>query len=213
MMMPPEDIDTLADKAQANLHEGVQYSRRRFLGTWLALALLALLTGILGFVALSTESENDEQAREIARLANARGVATQQQADDIEAYLRGEQGLPGVPGADGEDGTPGLPGTGAPGEPGISVRSGNGDRLVHRGRLDRVWQDQWVRQGFRASLGRREQPGQRVILARRATSERRVRAVQPGRMAQMERLVLMAWMGQQEQRGRRDRLDRRRVSR
>jgi Collagen triple helix repeat (20 copies) len=90
---------------------------RRFYGTWLFGGLIALLAGMAIFLGNRANADNDRQAQQLAENTAALAEANQKQTDDINKYLRGEQGLPGVPGANGEDGTPGLPGSsGEPGE-------------------------------------------------------------------------------------------------
>ena len=108
----------LAARLAAGSAAALRYCRSRLLGTWLALGLLALATGVLFVVADREGDINDNQTREIAMLADDKAAAAQEQNDDVVAYLRGEQGIPGVPGANGEDGSPGLPGQGEAGAAG-----------------------------------------------------------------------------------------------
>ena len=96
----------------------MEYSRRRFLGTWIALGCLAILTAIALIAGANNADTNNDQTEDIARLANDRSKSNAANIEDTQAYLRGDQGLPGVPGASGVPGTPGLPGTAPDGEPG-----------------------------------------------------------------------------------------------
>jgi len=89
--------------------EVLGYSRKRFLGTWLAIALLAIMICVLAATSLKSASTNLDQNEDIARVAHLSAEKANQSTDDITAYLRGEQGIPGVPGANGVDGTPGQP--------------------------------------------------------------------------------------------------------
>ena len=101
----------------------LDYSRRRFLGTWLALGTLAILTGVALTLAIRNADTNLEQTDDIARVAQSTADGAQESTDDVVRFLRGEQGIPGVPGANGEDGTPGQPGASAqPGDRGRRAR-------------------------------------------------------------------------------------------
>ena len=117
------DFDALLEEVKKGNKATLRYSRTRLLGTWLAVALLAILT-CLALIALDRNAETDlKQTDEIAQLASADAEEASQSTDDITAYLRGEQGIPGVPGESGESGTPGLPSSepgprGERGEPG-----------------------------------------------------------------------------------------------
>ena len=102
----------------------LDYSRRRFLWTWLAVGVLAIMTGIALISAGRTAETNLEQTDDIARVADQTADAAQASTDQVVSFLRGEQGIPGVPGANGEDGTPGQPGTGAS-EPGRQGAKGD----------------------------------------------------------------------------------------
>ena len=106
------DFDQMADQLGKGTEHVLGYSRKRFLATWLAVALLALLVGIALFLS-ATASDDAKEASSDAQHASDLAL---KQSDQTLAYLRGEQGIPGVPGSNGEDGTPGLPGSG--GEPG-----------------------------------------------------------------------------------------------
>ena len=110
------DFGQLADQIQHGNKQVLHYSRSRLLATWLAVALLAILTSVALILALRNADTNLEQTDDIARVASTTADQAQADTDDITAYLRGEQGIPGVPGANGVDGTPGLPG--GSGEPG-----------------------------------------------------------------------------------------------
>lgn len=119
------DFGQLTDQLQKGNKQTLHYSRSRFLMTWLALGLLAILIGITMLVALRQADTNLQQTDDIARVANTTADAAVEDTDQIVAYMRGEQGIPGVPGANGVDGSPGLPGEsgtpgpeGPPGDPG-----------------------------------------------------------------------------------------------
>jgi Collagen triple helix repeat (20 copies) len=103
--------DNILDRAQANLRAGVGYARTRFLWTWLALAVLAVLIGLALFFADRNSDINAAQSDDIANIARKEAQAAQESSDDITKFLRGEAGIPGVPGANGEDGSPGQPGS------------------------------------------------------------------------------------------------------
>ena len=116
--------DELAGELASSSARTLRYARDRFLGTWLALALLALGVAIL-FLAWRGQSDTDhEQSRDIAELADEKAVAAQQSSDQVVDYLQGEQGIPGVPGANGEPGTPGQPGSGDAGTAGARGPAG-----------------------------------------------------------------------------------------
>ena len=133
--------DELLTQIQDNTRRALWYARSRFLGTWTAVALLALLTGVALTVAGRSAKTNLQQTEDIARVADttadqaattAEGAA--ESNEQVVAFLRGEQGIPGVPGANGQDGTPGQPGSagnlgppgpaGEQGEPGDSGPAG-----------------------------------------------------------------------------------------
>lgn len=98
---------------------------RRFYATWLFGGIIALLAGMSIFLANHANSDNAAQAQQLAENTATLAEATQKQTEDINKYLRGEQGLPGVPGANGQDGTPGLPGSsGTPGRTGPTGPTG-----------------------------------------------------------------------------------------
>lgn len=113
------DSDELLAQLLDNTTRTLRYSRRRFLGTWLAVALLASITGLALWIAIETAHRANDAVQLSA--ANAGDTATTAKAstDEIYRYLKGETGLPGVPGANGKDGAPGQPGTNPPpGPPG-----------------------------------------------------------------------------------------------
>ena len=112
--------DELLEQISANTRETLRYARLRFLGTWLCLGLLAMLTGLAIVLATETAKTNLEQTNDIARVSSDTADAAKKQSEDTVAYLRGEQGIPGVPGANGKNGTPGQPSSepGPKGEPG-----------------------------------------------------------------------------------------------
>ena len=100
--------------------ETLRYSRERFLGTWLALSLLALLAGLALWLSIDTAREQDDQTEEVAMQASETADGAQQSSEEIVSYMQGDSGLPGVPGEDGQEGEPGLPSSepGPQGEPG-----------------------------------------------------------------------------------------------
>jgi hypothetical protein len=125
-MTEPEiaPYDSLLEEVKRGNKATLRYSRSRLLGTWLAVALLALLT-CLALVAANRQAEtNLKQTDDIAHLANANASEANQDTDDITAYLKGDQGIPGVPGANGQDGAPGLPSS-EPGPPGRQGEKGD----------------------------------------------------------------------------------------
>ena len=114
---PQREAQLAAELTQANA-AALHYARSRLLGTWFALALLALGVAIL-FLAWREQSDTDhEQSRDIAELADDKATEAEQGHDEVVSYLRGEQGIPGVPGADGDEGSPGQPGSGEAGAAG-----------------------------------------------------------------------------------------------
>ena len=117
MMPPPEN--KLLDQIQANTRRALRYARSRFLGTWLALSLLALIAGLSFWLGLDNAQDQNDLTHEVAMQADETATKGADQSDQILRFLRGEEGIPGVPGANGEDGTPGQPGSeGTPGESG-----------------------------------------------------------------------------------------------
>lgn len=108
-MAEPNPADQLLEQIADNTRQALRYSRNRFLATWLAVALLAILTCI-ALVAASRNAQTDlDQNEDIAKVANTNAKEANATTDDVVSYLRGEQGIPGVPGANGVDGTPGQP--------------------------------------------------------------------------------------------------------
>ena len=103
------DFGQLADNINEGNRQTLHYARSRLLATWLAVALLAILTSVALLLAIRNADTNLEQTDDIARVASTTADQADQDTDDITAYLRGEQGIPGVPGSNGTDGTPGLP--------------------------------------------------------------------------------------------------------
>lgn len=109
---PNGDTTVLVNRGVAAIEQSAQGTRRRFFWTWLALGMLALISGAGVFIGLTNLNDRQEKAKETVN-------AVQTQSDDIVSFLKGDQGLPGVPGANGEIGTPGNPGArGEPGPPG-----------------------------------------------------------------------------------------------
>ena len=102
------DPDLLEEISQ-NTREALHYARMRFLGTWVVVALLAILTGLAITLTVETAKTNLKQTDDIARVSSTTADAAKKQSEDTVAYLKGEQGIPGVPGANGQDGTPGQP--------------------------------------------------------------------------------------------------------
>jgi type II secretory pathway pseudopilin PulG len=85
---------------------------RRFYYTWVAIALLAIISSTA--IILAQRASN-----QVTKEVQATATHAVEQNDQIVAYMRGEQGIPGVPGSNGQDGSPGLPGsTGTPGATG-----------------------------------------------------------------------------------------------
>jgi Collagen triple helix repeat (20 copies) len=126
------DVDELLTRQDQQNKRVLRYMRYRLLGTWLAVALLAILT-CAALVALGENARTDlEQTDDIAVLASDTADAAKEQSDNTVAYLRGDQGIPGVPGANGVDGTPGQPSSepgpqgeaGPAGEPGSAGEPG-----------------------------------------------------------------------------------------
>ena len=103
------DPNELVDQIDEQNRRTLQYGRKRFLWTWLAMGLLALLIGIALEVAVETAKRQNENVKLSADTANTKADANTASNEEITKYLKGEQGIPGVPGANGKDGTPGLP--------------------------------------------------------------------------------------------------------
>lgn len=121
MSEPPPTIESLLDKVIDNTKQVVQFMRTRFLWTWAAISLLALLTCFSLLLATRNAETNLEQTDDIARVANTTADSAKKASDQTTAYLKGEQGIPGVPGANGQDGTPGQPSS----EPGPAGPAGS----------------------------------------------------------------------------------------
>ena len=119
MATPEPEANKLLDRLQSNTRDALHYARSRFLGTWLALSLLALVAGLSFWLGLKNASDQNDLTHDVAMTADETANKGAEQSDQILRYLKGEEGIPGVPGANGEDGTPGQPGSeGIPGDPG-----------------------------------------------------------------------------------------------
>ena len=124
--------DALYEQIAKQGRRNLQYARTRLLGTWLAVGLLAILTAIALQAAADNAKTDNEQSKEIARVANTTAEEAAQGTDQVVSYMRGETGVAGVPGENGVDGTPGLPSSspgpegpeGPPGDPGTPGTSG-----------------------------------------------------------------------------------------
>jgi hypothetical protein len=135
----PEDLPNLLDQIGYQTKQSLHYSRRRFLGTWLVVAILAILTSVSLIVAVNTAYRQNKQTHTVAVNASDTADSAQANTEKIFLYLEGKQGIPGVPGANGKDGTPGLPSStpgpqgakgakgakGAAGEPGAAGEAGS----------------------------------------------------------------------------------------
>jgi hypothetical protein len=121
----PPTVESLLDKVLENTKQVLGFMRRRFLWTWLAISLLALLTAFSLILSTRTAETNLEQTDDIAHVASATANQAKKQSDTTVAYLKGEQGIPGVPGSNGVDGAPGQPGAGHPGPQGPKGDKGN----------------------------------------------------------------------------------------
>lgn len=124
--MSTPDPNELLEQIQKNTGQALRYARMRFLATWAAVGLLAILVCLALSLAINTSKTNLEQTDDIAVLASDTADDAQETADQTVSYLRGDQGIPGVPGANGEDGAPGQPAsnTGARGPAGPAGPSG-----------------------------------------------------------------------------------------
>ena len=109
--MPDPNPNEALDQLNATTRETLHYSRRRFLGTWLALASLAILTAVALWVAVDTAHTQNQVVHLSASNASHKAKTAQESSDQIVLYLQGKQGIPGVPGANGKDGAPGQPGS------------------------------------------------------------------------------------------------------
>ena len=108
---PPPSLNTLLDQIGVQGKRALRYSRTRFLGTWFAIAVLAMLTGFALLLAEQTANRQDDAARALSANASHKAKTAQESTDQIVLYLQGKQGIPGVPGANGQDGAPGQPGS------------------------------------------------------------------------------------------------------
>ena len=104
-----DDPNTLLDRFDEQNRQALQYGRHRFLWTWLAVGLLAMLTAVALEVAIRTAHRQNESVKVTASDASATADSAQASNDEVVKYLKGEQGIPGVPGANGTTGSPGLP--------------------------------------------------------------------------------------------------------
>ena len=122
----PNDPNEIVDRFDAQNRETLQYGRHRFLWTWLAVGLLAVLTAISLEVAVTTAHRQNESVKVTASDASATADNAQASNDEVVKYLKGEQGIPGVPGANGKNGSPGLPSSepGPQGPRGVSGPAG-----------------------------------------------------------------------------------------
>ena len=128
----PTDPDKLYDQLAKQGRRNLQYARSRLIGTWLAVACLALLTAIALWAAIHNAKTDADQSRDIANVANTTAEEAAQGTDQVVSYMRGEEGIPGVPGESGQDGTAGLPSSepgpqgerGERGEPGTPGANG-----------------------------------------------------------------------------------------
>ena len=175
----PPTTNELLKQISDNTQAALRYARMRFLGTWLAVGLLALLTCIALLLASENAKTNLKQTNDIANVAHDTADEARAQSDQTVAYLRGEQGIPGVPGANGKDGTPGQPSS----TPGPAGPTGKGarleplaqrERLAPRERLDhpaprRRCPDRSVLPDRRDCPARREPKARQVPQARRVT--------------------------------------------
>lgn len=110
---PRKSSDNLLDQIGIAGKRALVYSRRRFLWTWLAISLLAILTCAALWLGIRGAQNDNAQNTVLAANANHTADTAKEGTKDVTLFLRGQQGLPGVPGADGKDGSPGQPG--APG--------------------------------------------------------------------------------------------------
>ena len=101
----PQDPNELLDQLGEQNSDVLQYSRHRFLWTWLALALLAVAMGFTTLLALRSADTNLDQTDDIAKVAHNEAKVANQDVDDIMKFLKGEEGIPGVPGSNGQDGS------------------------------------------------------------------------------------------------------------
>jgi Collagen triple helix repeat (20 copies) len=104
-----DDPNQIVDRFDKQNRQALQYGRHRFLWTWLAVGLLAVLTAISLEVAVKTAHRQNESTKVTAVDASATADEAKASNDEVVKYLKGEQGIPGVPGANGKNGSPGLP--------------------------------------------------------------------------------------------------------
>lgn len=105
------DTDDLAKQMDEQARRTLEYGRHRFLWTWLAMALLAVLIAAALEVSVNTAKKQSETVQMTADTANTKADANTASNEEITKYLKGEQGIPGVPGANGKNGAPGQPGS------------------------------------------------------------------------------------------------------
>ncbi len=101
------DPNDLLDEINRNTRQTLKYSRRRFLGTWLAVALMSILIALALWLSVTTAHRQNQTAHLTASSAKQKATTAQESSDQIVLYLQGKQGLPGVPGANGKDGNAG----------------------------------------------------------------------------------------------------------
>src|SRR5262245_58191333 len=99
------------EQLEASHRSTLGYSRRRFLWTWLAVALLAILVALAVWLSVETAKRQNATTTDLANTADNSAGRANDKTNNVYLYLRGERGLPGVPGADGKPGTPGQPGS------------------------------------------------------------------------------------------------------
>ena len=105
------DPNALLDEIARNQRQVLKYSRHRFLGTWLAVALMSILIALALWLSVDTAHRQNQTAHLTASSAKQQAKGAQESSDQIVLYLQGKQGIPGVPGANGKPGTPGQPGS------------------------------------------------------------------------------------------------------
>jgi hypothetical protein len=107
------DVDELLQEGQNLANKETHNNQRRFLWTWLAIALLAFFVGLALYLSIDAAHKASDKAK-------AQAATALTHSEDVVKYLRGERGITGVPGHDGSLGAPGLPGTpGTPGRAGL----------------------------------------------------------------------------------------------
>lgn len=105
------ETDEILQQISDNTRLALRYARLRFLATWVAVGVLAILTGAAIILASENAHTNQEQTSAIAKVSSKTADSAKDQSDQIILYLQGKQGIPGVPGANGKDGEPGQPGS------------------------------------------------------------------------------------------------------